>query len=90
MLTQPPLSLRACAGKDLALSTMWITIASVLAAFSIKNGVTETGKPIEPQVEYLPGTVRSVSTISWTQSLEKWTITHIMNYLGTRPHLESR
>ncbi|KAJ2928727.1 hypothetical protein H1R20_g8376, partial [Candolleomyces eurysporus] len=49
---------RACAGKDLALSTMWITIASVLAAFSIENGVTETGKPIDPQVEYLPGIVR--------------------------------
>ncbi|KAJ2915395.1 hypothetical protein MD484_g5040, partial [Candolleomyces efflorescens] len=49
---------RACAGKDLALSTMWITVASVLAAFKIENGVSDTGKALDARVEYLPGTVR--------------------------------
>jgi len=39
---------RVCPGKHIALSTVWISVASILAAFDITKAVDEHGKVIEP------------------------------------------
>ncbi|KAJ2929185.1 hypothetical protein H1R20_g7906, partial [Candolleomyces eurysporus] len=49
---------RLCPGRYIALSALWLTIASVLAAFRIEKGLDDDGKPIEPQPNYLPGVGR--------------------------------
>ncbi|RXW19597.1 hypothetical protein EST38_g6257 [Candolleomyces aberdarensis] len=49
---------RLCPGRYIALSALWMTIASVLAAFKIEKGLDDDGKPIEPQPNYLPGVGR--------------------------------
>ncbi|KAJ7618778.1 cytochrome P450 [Roridomyces roridus] len=43
---------RVCPGKHLASSTLWITIASVLAVFEITKKVGEDGAVIEPLYEW--------------------------------------
>ncbi|KIK66620.1 hypothetical protein GYMLUDRAFT_908855 [Collybiopsis luxurians FD-317 M1] len=43
---------RICAGKDMALSALWITVASVLAVFDISNALDENGQIIDPPVKY--------------------------------------
>ncbi|KAJ7644909.1 cytochrome P450 [Roridomyces roridus] len=48
---------RICPGKHLASSTLWITIASVLAVFDLTKKVGEDGKVIEPSYEYDHGIV---------------------------------
>ncbi|PFH47950.1 hypothetical protein AMATHDRAFT_6256 [Amanita thiersii Skay4041] len=48
---------RICPGRFLALSSMWITVASMLAAFDITKAVDESGNVIEPDYEYIPGFV---------------------------------
>lgn len=50
----------ACAGKSMALDTIWIAIASVLSVYNIKKAVDERGNVITPQVKLKPGTVRYV------------------------------
>jgi cytochrome P450 len=49
---------RACAGKSMALDTIWIAIASVLSVYNITKAVDERGNVITPQVKLKPGTVR--------------------------------
>ncbi|KAL0572343.1 hypothetical protein V5O48_009614 [Marasmius crinis-equi] len=44
---------RICPGRYLALSTMYITIATMLAAFDITKAVDESGVPIEPKIEFI-------------------------------------
>ncbi|KAF8182235.1 cytochrome P450 [Mycena galopus ATCC 62051] len=46
---------RRCPGKPLALSSIWITVASLLATFDITKAVDEKGNIIEPSYEYVPG-----------------------------------
>ncbi|KAF8149693.1 cytochrome P450 [Mycena galopus ATCC 62051] len=46
---------RACPGKSMALDSLWITVASILAAFDITNAVGDDGKVIESTFEYLSG-----------------------------------
>lgn len=53
----------ACAGKSMALDTIWIAIASVLSVYNITKAVDEHGNVITPQVKLQPGTVRYVHTI---------------------------
>ncbi|KAK7731531.1 hypothetical protein SLS53_008771 [Cytospora paraplurivora] len=48
---------RICPGKQLADSSMWLTIARSLAVFDIKKGVDGTGKEIEPEVSSMPGVI---------------------------------
>lgn len=48
----------ACAGKSMALDTIWIAIASVLSVYNITKAVDEHGNVIIPQVKLKPGTVR--------------------------------
>ncbi|KAJ7270424.1 cytochrome P450 [Mycena rebaudengoi] len=46
---------RICPGKDMAQWSMWITVASILASFSISKSVDEKGIGIEPSGEYTSG-----------------------------------
>ncbi|KAJ7247322.1 cytochrome P450 [Mycena rebaudengoi] len=48
---------RICPGRHIAMSSLWISIASILAAFDISKAVGEDGKVIEPSYEYEPGIV---------------------------------
>jgi hypothetical protein len=50
----------ACAGKSMALDTIWIAIASVLSVYNITKAVDERGNVITPRVKLQPGTVRYV------------------------------
>ncbi|KAH9901131.1 cytochrome P450 [Cubamyces lactineus] len=46
---------RICPGRYMALDSMWIAIASVLALFEIKKAVDEDGQEITPDGEYIRG-----------------------------------
>ncbi|KAJ7790877.1 cytochrome P450 [Mycena leptocephala] len=48
---------RACPGKFLALDNLWITVASLLAAFDICKAVGRDGNVIEPTYKYCSGLV---------------------------------
>ena len=48
----------ACAGKSMALDTIWIAMASVLSVYNITKAVDERGNVITPQIKLKPGTVR--------------------------------
>ena len=52
----------ACAGKSMALDTIWIAIASVLSVYNITKAVDDRGNVITPQIKLKPGTVRYVHT----------------------------
>lgn len=48
---------RICPGRFLALSSMWIAIASILTTFNISKAKNENGNDIEPVVCYTSGMV---------------------------------
>ncbi|KAF8142815.1 cytochrome P450 [Mycena galopus ATCC 62051] len=48
---------RICPGRDMARSSIWITVASILATFNIDKAVDEAGHVIEPTFEYLTALV---------------------------------
>ncbi|KAJ7279712.1 cytochrome P450 [Mycena rebaudengoi] len=48
---------RLCPGRHMALSSIWITVASILATFDIFKAVDEEGRVIEPSYEYLSGII---------------------------------
>jgi cytochrome P450 len=48
---------RICPGRFMARSSMWITIASVLAAFEISPVVDSHGIPQIPKEEYTAGAI---------------------------------
>jgi len=48
---------RACAGKSMALDTIWIAIASILSVYNIIKSVDDNGNIITPEVKLKPGTV---------------------------------
>ncbi|KAJ6559613.1 cytochrome P450 [Mycena capillaripes] len=50
---------RACPGRHMAASSIWITVVSVLAMFKITKEVGEDGQPIEPSYEYKGGLIIS-------------------------------
>ncbi|KAJ7251368.1 cytochrome P450 [Mycena rebaudengoi] len=43
---------RVCPGRHMAQSTLWITVASLLAVFNITKAIGEDGKILEPSYEY--------------------------------------
>jgi len=49
---------RLCPGNHLAISTLWLTAASVLATFNLSKSVDKDGRVIEPSREYHPGLIR--------------------------------
>ncbi|KAJ7018180.1 cytochrome P450 [Mycena alexandri] len=50
---------RLCPGRHLALSAIWINIASILATFNISKAVDEEGNIIEPTYEVVSGVISS-------------------------------
>ncbi|KAJ7483529.1 cytochrome P450 [Mycena latifolia] len=48
---------RICPGKNMAMASLWITIASMLATLDIKKTRDATGKEVEPSYEYFPGLI---------------------------------
>ncbi|KAJ6549908.1 cytochrome P450 [Mycena capillaripes] len=46
---------RMCPGRHMVLSTLWLTVASVLAVFKIKHFIDENGEVVEPEYEYPSG-----------------------------------
>jgi len=44
---------RICPGSHIAISTIWIAAASILATFNLSKSVDKDGKVIEPSCEYL-------------------------------------
>ncbi|KAJ6534383.1 cytochrome P450 [Mycena capillaripes] len=46
---------RVCPGQFMAIDSVWIVVASILAAFSITKAVGEDGNVIEPTYEYFSG-----------------------------------
>ncbi|KAJ6511711.1 cytochrome P450 [Mycena vulgaris] len=48
---------RICPGKHMAYSSLWITIASILATLDIKKALDKNEKEIEPSHEYFPGLI---------------------------------
>lgn len=48
---------RICPGRFMARSSMWITIASVLAAFEIGPITGDDGVPQMPREDYKPGVI---------------------------------
>jgi hypothetical protein len=52
MLTNPMLISSVCPGRYMALSAVWISVASLIAAFDITKAVDEKGEVIEPSYEY--------------------------------------
>lgn len=51
---------RICPGRHLALEVLWLTIANILAAFTIEKQVDEQGNVIEPKEEFTSGFFRYV------------------------------
>ncbi|KAJ7211176.1 cytochrome P450 [Mycena pura] len=43
---------RICPARHMASASIWIAVASMLAAFDIKNAVDEDGKEVKPSFEY--------------------------------------
>lgn len=54
----------ACAGKGMALDTLWIAVASILAAFDISQVRDEQGNEITPEVKLQPGAIWLVRSLS--------------------------
>ncbi|KZT39057.1 cytochrome P450 [Sistotremastrum suecicum HHB10207 ss-3] len=48
---------RLCVGRDLALATLWITIATLLSVYDICAPLDDQGRDIKPDLEYVTGTV---------------------------------
>ncbi|KAJ7454131.1 cytochrome P450 [Mycena latifolia] len=51
---------RVCPGRYLATSSVWITVASILATFDINKAVDDMGNTIEPTGEYIISSLLSV------------------------------
>ena len=43
---------RICPGRHIAISTIWISAASILTTFNISKSVGKDGRVIEPSREY--------------------------------------
>lgn len=54
---------RICPGKELADSSIFIAIAMSLASFNISKARDDSGKEIDPILEFTPGVIRSVPLI---------------------------
>ncbi|KAI0002554.1 cytochrome P450 [Russula compacta] len=48
---------RTCAGRSMALDTIWIAIASILSVYRISKAVDNRGNVITPEVKLKPGTI---------------------------------
>nr|GAT47917.1 cytochrome P450 [Mycena chlorophos] len=48
---------RICPGRHMAMASVWLSIASILATFKISKAVDEHGETMEPTYEYLTGLI---------------------------------
>ncbi|EMD42231.1 hypothetical protein CERSUDRAFT_110763 [Gelatoporia subvermispora B] len=48
---------RECPGRHLAINTVWITVATVAAAFNIRKPLGDNDVPIEPVINCTPGSL---------------------------------
>jgi cytochrome P450 len=48
---------RVCSGRDIALTTEWLMVASLLSVFEITKPLDVDGQPITPKLEFIPGPV---------------------------------
>ncbi|KAJ7080694.1 cytochrome P450 [Mycena epipterygia] len=48
---------RLCPGRHMATSSIWITVASILATFNIGKAIDDEGHVIEPSYEYVSGLI---------------------------------
>jgi len=53
----------ACAGKSMAMDTIWIAIASILSVYNISKAVDDRGNIITPEVKLKPGTIWFVACV---------------------------
>jgi len=51
---------RACVGQKWAENLLFITIASMLAAFNLEKAIGDDGQPIEPNEQFVPAFARSL------------------------------
>ena len=51
-------NVRLCPGNHIAISTFWLTAASILATFNLSKAVDKDGRVIEPYIEYSTGVLR--------------------------------
>lgn len=59
-----------CPGRNLAEGTLWLAIASILAAFNITPELDKAGLPIIPDAEYTSGVMRyALHTLLWTATI---------------------
>ncbi|KAK7450603.1 hypothetical protein VKT23_012913 [Stygiomarasmius scandens] len=49
---------RTCPGRLVALSSLWISIASVLATFNLDKAIDQDGNYIDPTGEYVPSSIQ--------------------------------
>ncbi|KAJ7251375.1 cytochrome P450 [Mycena rebaudengoi] len=62
---------RVCPGRHMAQSTLWITVASLLAVFNITKAIGKDGKILEPSYEYHSAIVSYVFKLSGFQIISK-------------------
>jgi len=46
---------RICPGRHVALASLWIAVASILACYTIEPELDEDGQPMEPKAEWYSG-----------------------------------
>ncbi|KAL4267508.1 cytochrome P450 family protein [Pleurotus pulmonarius] len=51
---------RICPGRNFAMDSLHISIASILTVFNIRKARDEHGQVIEPEIEYIPGYTRHI------------------------------
>lgn len=49
---------RICPGRYLALNSVWLALASIVAVFDVELPVDEFGRKVKPSGEYTPGLIR--------------------------------
>jgi cytochrome P450 len=55
---QPSCSRRICPGQHLAEPFLFLSVAMTLAAFTITKALDDHGNIIDPEIEWMPGTIR--------------------------------
>ena len=49
--------IRVCAGSNIAISSLWLIIATMLSTFEFSQAVDKDGMPIEAEIKYETGLI---------------------------------
>ncbi|KAF7789958.1 hypothetical protein EIP86_000906 [Pleurotus ostreatoroseus] len=60
---------RTCPGRHLALNSVWLNLASILAVFNLELPKDKQGREIRPAGKYTPGLIRLASMFSDLQNI---------------------